>query len=153
MEDSKYEKLFEEFKSNSRPALLYPCIFFLRRYIMILTLTMLKFTTYAQIQCQLTFTLGVASYVARTRPYNSPLLNKQELINELFVLMAGYPLLVFANPRWEQEQMIEAGYMLLSVVGLIAFCNICLSIYVLSLYGKLRCKRYKIKQEYKERLR
>ena len=48
-EDSKYAKLFEDFKNTSRSALFYPAIFFFRRYSMILALTLLKFATYSQI--------------------------------------------------------------------------------------------------------
>ena len=65
-EDSKYKSLFEEYISTNRNALFYPAIFFIRRYSMICALTLLKFGTYSQICLQMTFTLGVATYLAKT---------------------------------------------------------------------------------------
>lgn len=64
--DSKYAGLFADFRTTNRNALFYPAIFFIRRYAMILALTLLKFATYSQITMQLSFTLGVVTYLART---------------------------------------------------------------------------------------
>ena len=71
-------------------------------------------------------------------------------MNELFVLLAAYPLLIFANAEWSNQQNIDAGWILLSVVGLIAFCNISLSFYVLSQWLRLKYKLRLAKQEHRK---
>ena len=73
-------------------------------------------------------------------------MNRQELMNEIFVLLAAYPLLIFSNAEWSNEQNIDAGWILLSIVGLIVACNISLSFYVLAHWLRLKCRRYQVKK-------
>ena len=57
---------------------------------------------------------------------NDSLINRQELFNELMVLLAVYPLFVFSD--WQEEinyeSVINTGWFLLSIIALNVLFNI-----------------------------
>ena len=68
-------------------------------------------------------TMYVITYIASIQPYISSLTNKQEIINEMTVWVAAYPLLTFTS--WldpynstEKIRKEEAGW---AIVGCLAF--------------------------------
>ena len=93
---STYKTLFEDFRFNRR-SLRYPTIFFLRRYVVLLVLTLFPFNELAQIHIHMTSTMYVIAFVSAERPYKNNLINKQEFMNEMMVWIAAYPLLVFTT--------------------------------------------------------
>ena len=67
-------------------------------------------------------------------------------MNEVLVLLAAYPLLIFSNAEWNNQQNIDAGWILLTIVGLIVAFNVTLSFYVLIHWLRLKFKKYRAKK-------
>ena len=64
----------------------------------------------------------VIAFLAGDRPYVSPLANKQEIVGEMIVLIATYPLLTFTDFVWDLNTrdlngLIIVGCILLNIVG------------------------------------
>ena len=66
-----YKKLFKGFKLESFPQLNYALVFILRRYVMVLVLTVLPTQRNIQINIQLISTLFVMSYPTYVLPFES----------------------------------------------------------------------------------
>lgn len=65
----------------------------------------------------------VVAYLAKTRPYVSSFVNKQELLNELIVWIAIYPLLVFTD-FVPEEYRLETGWFIVALIGLSILINL-----------------------------
>ena len=94
-----YAALFMSYRPNSR-SLLYPSIFFLRRYAVLLVLTLFPFNAMTQIYLQMFTTLYVIGFIASDSPFVDKTVNRQEMINEIMVWIAAFPLLVFTPWVW-----------------------------------------------------
>ena len=83
------------------------------------------------------------SYVAYVKPYNSMNMNLQEVLNEVTILLACYPLLTFTEWVSDMDRRIEMGWFLLALIGLSLMTYITLSTFVgiSNSYKKLR-RRY-----------
>lgn len=57
----------------------------------------MNFKAFTQILCQIFTTIFMAAYLGNVRPYLSTFSNRQEFLNEVFVLIAAYPLFVFTS--------------------------------------------------------
>ena len=95
-----YSKLFEDYRVN-KASVRYSIVFFLRRYSILLILTLARGHYQLQIMGQMLGTMYVIYYIASARPYNISYMNKQELINEITVLLSSYPLLMFTPWVWD----------------------------------------------------
>lgn len=112
---SPYSRLFEDYRPKL-PAIRYPVVFFLRRYSILLAMTLLPFHKLLQIQCQMIGTIFVIAYLLYYQPYLEKKFNRQEAINEITVLLAAYPLLVFTEWVFDVDSRNKAGW---SIVFLI----------------------------------
>ena len=64
---------------------------------MVLIITLLPTQRNIQINMQLVCTLFMMSYSAYVLPFNSKVLNYQEIVNEITVLLASYHLFCFTE--------------------------------------------------------
>ena len=78
-------------------SLLYSTIFFLRRYLMLFILTLLPTFGLTQVFLQMGSTMFVVAYLGHVMPFQSPAFSVIEILNELMVLGAAYPLLTFTD--------------------------------------------------------
>lgn len=122
-EESQYYSLFEYFKPN-KLALRYSIIFFTRRYVIILVLTVMPGFKYVQILSQSMSSIFIISYVVRVKPFVSNFSNKQEIWNEIFVMMACYPLYTFTDWVWDDLRKDEMGWWLVACIVLNIMFNI-----------------------------
>ena len=136
---SEYTNLFSDYKIQ-KWSLLYRSFFFLRRYCLLGVLALLNFHAYMQIHLQMASTLLMIAYIARVRPYVSPLDNLQELINELLAMLAAYPLLVFTSYEWSQKYRINIAWILLSFITVLVLFNIVIYCYAIIKWIKLKCR-------------
>jgi hypothetical protein len=123
------QELFDGFKLNL-PSLLYYLFFILRRMIMVITLILLP--DYANFQCSIyvlsaCFTL---IYVIQVRPYDNEMLNTQEIINECFILVSSYFMLIFSDWIPNTEELTGVGMNLKSTMGLVMLIILLLCVVV-----------------------
>ena len=111
-------------------SLFYMMVFFLRRYIVIFVLTILPLSTFTQILTQMTSTMIVIGYIARVHPYERSIFNKMELFNEITVLIASYPLLVFTPWVWDQKPRLDVGWFLVACILINCIVNVSVMIYI-----------------------
>ena len=104
--------------------MLYKIVFFLRRYSVILVLTLLPGNTLSQILTTMISTMVVIAYVSGIRPHARATINNQEIINEITVLIASYPLLIFTNWVWDMDTRVNAGWFLIACIMLNVILNI-----------------------------
>ena len=104
--------------------LLYDLIFFVRRYIMVIVLTVLPKQRNVQINIQLVSTLFVMSYTTYVLPFVNMLQNYQETMNEIWVLIASYHLFTFTEWVYELDTRFTIGWSLLVIVVLNVTSNI-----------------------------
>ena len=84
-------------------------------------------------------------------------MNKQELVNELTVLLAAYPLLLFTTWIWESKPRNEAGWFIVACI----IANVCFNMtiaivfLVATLKSKIKfaCIRRKKRKEMEKRLK
>lgn len=129
-EKNETDELFEGYRAN-KAALIYPFVFFLRRYLMILILTVMPWSKYSQILGQIYGTIFVIYYLSHFRPFTEGFLNLQERVNEITVLFAAYPLFVFTDWVGDEDRKTEAGWYLVSCILLNILFNIAVLVYFL----------------------
>lgn len=84
------------------PSLLFYLLFVVRRMIMVYTLVFLPSYGSFQVIIFVLSALFMLVYVATTQPYEAADMNTQEFINEFFVLLTSYFMLVFSD--WIPDQ-------------------------------------------------
>ena len=94
----------------------------------------------------------VIGYVARDQPFLSPSMNKQELVNEMTVLIAAYPLLVFTNWVPNEERKLDAGWFVVACICLNVMFNISVLIVEICKSAILRIKLYVLRYQYRKDL-
>ena len=109
-------------------SLLYSTIFFLRRYLMLLILTLLPTFGLTQVSLQMGSTMFVVAYLGRVMPYQSRVFGAIELINELMVLGAAYPLLTFTDWVLSLEDRNVNGWFIIAYICLNVTFNITIAI-------------------------
>ena len=125
---NQHHELFEDYRPNSS-SLMYPIIFLLRRYGIIVVLITMPQLKYAQILSQFFLTMVVITHLWSYRPYDSLFVNRQELINEHMVMLAAYPLYCFTPWVWDTERRMEAGWLIVAVILINILFNISLLVY------------------------
>ena len=73
----------------------------------------------------------VIAYVAGVRPHARSFINDQEIINEVTVLIASYPLLCFTNWVWDMNTRLNAGWFLVACILLIMLFNILILVFAI----------------------
>ena len=123
---------------------------------MLLVLTVFPYNTLAQIQLQMVTTLYVIGFIAAERPYVDKYVNWQEIINEIMVWLAAFPLLIFTTWIWDKETIQKTGWILVSIIAL----NVLFNIIVISVIGikglvmriRLKCTKRKNLREFKKKV-
>ena len=98
---------------------------------MILILTVMPWSKYAQILGQIYGTMAVIYYLSYFKPFSEGFMNLQERVNEITVLLAAYPLFVFTDWVSDDDRKMEAGWYLVSSILLNIFFNIAILVYFL----------------------
>lgn len=136
--------MFEPYRPNLL-ALNYQVVFFLRRYSMLLTLTLLPTFSLSQIIVQMFSTMVIISYLWRLSPYKSNLANFMETVNEVTVLVAAYPLLSFTD--WmDFNDKDSFGWYIVTCICLNVVLNITVVLFIFVRQLYLRCKFYFIRK-------
>lgn len=91
---SKWAPMFSAYRKKAA-SMNYMIFFFLRRYCVLLVLTVLPLSGYFQIVIMMIASIFIIAIIARDSPFENGRLNSMELTNEIVVLLAAYPLLLF----------------------------------------------------------
>ena len=91
-------------------------------------------------------TIFMIGYIGGERPYVSPFSNKQELLNEMIVLVAAYPLLTFTDFVWELDTRIDNGFFIIGCILLNIIANMIVVIVIAIHSGIRKCKLYFLKK-------
>ena len=126
----------------------YVVIFFGRRYVMILIITLSQAFRNVQIFSYLWITVFMLWYIASVRPYKEFRNNLQEMVNEATILMAGYSLLTFTEWVDDDNTRMINGWFLIG-------CLLFSLLFNMSLLIVVGCKEsyHKIRRLYYENLR
>ena len=143
--------MFEDYKTKARP-LRYLTIFFLRRYCILLVLTVYPANTLTQILTHMVSTMYVIGFVAGDRPFRLPSMNNQELLNEMTVLIAAYPLLIFTNWVPDEERKLDAGWFVVACIGLNVLINMSVLIAEVCKAAFNKIKLYMLRYQYRKDL-
>ena len=149
---SRYAPLFEEYRVD-KSALLYPVVFFLRRYLMIIILTTMPSVGFAQIFTQMYATVFVIQYLWRVFPFENTFLNRQEIINECTVLCASYPLLTFTSFLRDEDRRIEFGWVVVAIILFNLFFNIAVLVVQLTRQNYRRIKFWYIRRQKRKEIK
>ena len=142
--------MFEGYRLNG-PALSYPVFFAVRRYGIILVLTLLRDYPYLQIFSHMIITGLAIDYLWAFNPYTNKAITRQEIINETVVLLATYPLLMFTDWEWDVSRRIQAGWAIVACIVFLLLFNMGFLIYSVTVdtvkqMKLIFIKRAKIKQ-------
>ena len=124
----------------------------MRRFIIVLVITLLPLYRNTQIVGQLWTTLFVMSYVAYVRPYEVPYLNVVEVINEVTILQASYPLFVFTEWVYDMQRRVEAGWFVIGCILFSILFNVTFLVIISIKSTKQRCKLWYAKRAARKQL-
>ena len=130
-------EVFEGYRVNFT-ALFYPFVFFLRRYATLIVLTFLQDYRDLQILGHIVATGFVTFYILTYRPFEESTRNRMEAYNELTVLIAAYPLLVFTAWVSSKDCQFNVAWLLVAIICINIIVNIVVLICAI-------CKKAKLK--------
>ena len=88
----------------------------------------------------------VVAYLGRVMPYQSPVFSVIEILNELMVLGAAYPLLTFTDWVFSLETRNFNGWFMVAYICLNIIFNITIAMAFMVRRIQLRCKYYFIRK-------
>ena len=113
----------------------------MRRYAIMMIIIGMPTLKYAQIFGQLYSTGAVIWFLWQFRPFMSRFLNAKEALNEVFVMLAAYPLFLCTTWVFDEDARFVAGWLILGCLGGSILFNIGCFVIALTYQLKLRCKR------------
>ena len=122
-------ELFKGVKLN-RPSLLYSLIFIVRRMVMVATLIFLPLDGNFQVFIYLGSAFWMLIYAISVKPYEDRVLNRQEVTNELFILLTGYFMLMFSGWIPDEEKIAGLELNTKTAIGLAMLCSVLLNVMV-----------------------
>jgi len=78
-------------------------VFFARRYLLIIIVIVFPDDTFKQLMLSMHGSLFVTVYTVVARPFDEPIMNKQEVMNEVAVCAFSYSLYAYTNIITERE--------------------------------------------------
>ena len=119
---NRYLQLFNIYKADSFASCAYSIIFFIRRFFVIIILTLLPLYRLVQIHAHLFSTSVMIVYLIRVKPFYRLTVNLQEILNEITVMIAAFTLFTFTE--WvSPEDRVDMGWSLIAVIGLNVLIN------------------------------
>ena len=91
-------------------------------------------------------TMFVIGYIGREGPFSSRFANVQEILNELTVFVAAYPLLTFTAWVSNSEDRIDNGWFLVGCICLNVLFNITVLAVIVAHKACLKCKFHYIRK-------
>ena len=122
--------LFDQYREDDIAGIRFTVIFFLRRFIMIAILTTLPGWKNAQINSQLFLSMMITIFTVHYLPYDYPIQNKQETVNECTVLFGSYHLFMFTNWISDEDVRYMLGWSIVGFIALNVFFNLALAFFV-----------------------
>jgi len=120
----KYKNLYSNqryYSKVSKNPIRFTPVFLSKRLIISFVTVFLTNFTLSQVACYIGISLYSMCYISSALPFESPLLNRVNFLNETFVLAISYFLLLFTNtllPNLEVREQL--GWILLySVIGIV----------------------------------
>ena len=102
--------IFEGKRLNKRLAIQYSTFFFLRRYMMMFLFVFFPEMTMTQININLLLTLLMLLFIIDVYPFEEMKMNKQEMFNEICVLISGYVMLLYTEFVGDLETRYTIGW-------------------------------------------
>ena len=85
----------------------------------------------------------MASFDAGHSPLGTPLLNRQEVINEISIMLAIYPLFSFTDLVTDQKMKDTQGFIIVSIICFSVLLNMSIVTYKVLLFLILKVKSLK----------
>mmetsp|Transcript_41123 Transcript_41123/g.53971 ORF Transcript_41123/g.53971 Transcript_41123/m.53971 type:complete len:82 (+) Transcript_41123:299-544(+) len=76
---------------------MHSAVFFSRRYVIMLLIFFVPDTLFTQLWVTTHAAVYVTGYTLLARPFVEPIMNKQEVVNEMAVLLYSYSLFVYTD--------------------------------------------------------
>ena len=149
----KYQKELFGLFHLKKTAQAYHLVFLVRRYAMILILMLLPGNFLPQILSHLSLTTIVISYLATNLPYQNRYLSYKEIVNEILVALAAYPLWTFSDWVNEEQERIYAGWFLIAIILVIILFNFLCLAFSQSRLLYTKVKRWSAKRKLEKTLR
>ena len=124
MEIQRHLPLFKGKRISSLAAIQHSSVFFMRRYIIIFVLVIYRDYRFLQIQSSMVGALVITLYTIVMRPFEDPILNKQEVVNELALYFAFIMLYAFTEILSNMEQLVICGWISVNLNGAIVLINL-----------------------------
>ena len=135
--------LFEGKNLESGLAVQHSTIFFVRRYILMFLVVFLPETRNTQITVQINATLLFIAFVMHSKPYTEPIMNKQEIANEVIVLLCSYLLLYYTEFVTDMEVRYNIGWVHMLLIGVNVLMNLSIMVVITVHNCKVDCRRRK----------
>lgn len=111
----RFGSTYMELRTDSKAALMYNVVYMLRRLAFALTAVLLKSLPSIQVAFTCFQSLVVITYIAQVQPFELPLLNTMEIVNEFTILVATYHLFLFTDYVEDPNMQYILGW---SMIGL-----------------------------------
>ena len=151
-DNSRFKLLFENLRLNKIGALAYDVIFLLRRFLVIILITVLADSPVVQIQLYLFASLANLLYLVTMKPFDVDLMLKAEILNEIGILMVSYCLSWFTDYVVDPQQEFDLGWCIVGIILLLVFCNIVIFGIALVRKIKLNIKKWSNKRNHKNKI-
>jgi len=137
----KYKSLFENKRITSLGTIMYNLMFFLRRYSMIFTMVIYPNLRLFQIFGTIVLSIIYVIYTMTTMPFLEPQMNRQELFNEVFILISSYFLLMYTEWTQDDQTRYSIGWLSAGSICLNVLVNIGFMVVEQFHKCRLRCRR------------
>ena len=121
----KYGAYLTNVETYLKPsAVHYPAVVLLRRLIMAITITFLRFNLVTQVLCGVHSSLLMFSFLVIVRPFDTHLKNYLEYVNEGIVLVMSYVGFLFSDYVESPVARYKFGFFYISLIGLGLIFNV-----------------------------
>jgi hypothetical protein len=132
-----------ELRTDSKAALMYNVVYMFRRLIFALTAVLLKSQPSLQVAFTCFQSILVIIYVGHVKPFEIPLLNTMEVVNEVTILIATYHLFLFTDYVEDPNTQYNIGWSMIGVTALNILIN--MGVMVWSSFRQLKLAFLKVR--------
>mmetsp|Transcript_18451 Transcript_18451/g.24776 ORF Transcript_18451/g.24776 Transcript_18451/m.24776 type:complete len:266 (+) Transcript_18451:577-1374(+) len=143
---ARYSELFENKRMRSIYAILHSTVFFSRRYIIIFLIFFAPNRIFTQLWVTTHTAIYVTGYTLLARPFVEPIMNKQEVFNEICVLIYSYSLFVYTDIIIENETLRVFGWVSVGIIAGTILINLLFMCFISCLQLILKARIWKAKR-------